>query len=782
MAYLAMTQSTSEWLQGKTGLIDELHNCLIHNNDQVRALTASEFVEGPIRISASQNGEVVAIWNIDYLSGTGDESWGFIRVNEELGINNWPEISREVFERCMYVINQRLQGLLIDGAFYHHSYPNNAHTCLAGRGTAARQVSIGYFERSIGAGTIEQRSLICIGPSRDFSLLTKEAEKAGNELDKLAIEANSLIKVGRKRAVAGIETFSKLREALSTYTHGNISEGNENEYKEVQVATGKSKLAEADTIKSIGLDYQQWTSSSSPLSEVQRRILDSDAITKHPLRIVGPGGSGKTLLMQLLALKRLFVAKQNNSKLRILYIVHNDAMSKMVEGRFELLENGSDNYRDSNRTLDVITLAEYGRQQLGLDYTSVIDPDAYEAKLFQLEQVATALRTTMVAMPDVVANSRLFKEVQRRDDLFPIMSRLIMAEISTAIKGHGLKGDSRRYIQSERKLSRLHGILSAEERKLVYHTYERYNTAVFEELEVLDTDDIALSLLGRLRTPIWELKRRTLGYDFVFVDETQLFNENERRVLPLLTNGLTTHVPIVLALDEAQEFYGQSSAGLSTLGIPDIANESLSSVHRSTCSIVRLAFFVIQKSTDLFGPDFPDFTGIAEHMEADNHPLAAPPRVEIAAEDIRLGKFIVKRVRELRKENIRQIAVICHADQYWDTLLEDLRKTDLPLYVVLQRGERIPSDQPVVVLTRPLFAGGQEFDAVILVGLEQGIVPPRVADNDALASAMEQQSLREIYLAITRARYRVIAVLTSGASLTGVLQEAEAAKLITRRT
>jgi len=356
-----------------------------------------------------------------------------------------------------------------------------------------------------------------------------------------------------------------------------------------------------------------------------------------------------------------------------------------------------------------------------------------------------------------------------------------MAEISTAIKGHGLEGDSRRYIQSERKLSRLHGILSVDERTLVYHAYEHYHKIVFEELEVLDTDDIALSLLGRLRTPIWELKRRALGYDYVFVDETQLFNENERRILPLLTNGLLSHVPIVLALDEAQEFYGQSSAGLSTLGIPNITNESLSSVHRSTCSIVRLAFFVIQKSTDLFGPDFPDFTGIAECMEADSHHLAAPPRVEVVAGESRMGKFVVKRIRELRKENIRRIAVICHADQYWDALLEELRKTDLPLYVLLQRGDRIPQEQPVVVLTRPQYSGGQEFDAVVLVGLEQGIVPPRISDNDALASAMEQQCLREIYLAITRARYRLIVVLSAGASLTSVLQEAEKSNLLTRR-
>jgi hypothetical protein len=238
----------------------------------------------------------------------------------------------------------------------------------------------------------------------------------------------------------------------------------------------------------------------------------------------------------------------------------------------------------------------------------------------------------------------------------------------------------------------------------------------------------------------------------------------------------------VLALDEAQDIYGQSSAGLATLGIANITSENLSSIHRSTCAIVKLAFFIIQRSTDLFGPDFPDFTGIAEQMEPDSHPLAADPRIEVAGEESRsIGRFVVKRVRELRRANLRRIAVICHADQFWEGLELDLRQTDLPLHVLLTRGERLSNDAPVVVLSRPLQVGGQEFDAVILVGLEQGVVPPRVIDNDALSAAVEQQAIRELYLSITRARYQLVVVLSAGAVPTPLIHEAEVAGLIERR-
>jgi superfamily I DNA/RNA helicase len=231
-----------------------------------------------------------------------------------------------------------------------------------------------------------------------------------------------------------------------------------------------------------------------------------------------------------------------------------------------------------------------------------------------------------------------------------------------------------------------------------------------------------------------------------------------------------------LALDQAQDLYAQSTAGLATLGIPGIASQSLGSIHRSTRSIVRLAFFVIQRSVDLFGPDFPDFTQVAQRVESDQHPLAAPPTIEVASEDSKsLGKFVLKRIREMRKANLRQIAVICHAEMYWTTLKNELSKVELPLEVLSERGVRLPHDKPLVILSRPQAIGGQEVDAVILVGLEQGLVPPRIKDNDALSIAVEQQAIREIYLAITRARYRVQVVISSGSGPTAILQEAKKA-------
>ena len=427
----------------------------------------------------------------------------------------------------------------------------------------------------------------------------------------------------------------------------------------------------------------------------------------------------------------------------------------------------------------VTTLADYCRSELGVELEAVINADADAAKQFQLDQTLDALEQARLTNPRRVSDSRLLQQVFSEKRLVKLFAQLVLVEISAAIKGHGLEADRKRYVESERSLSLLHGALSQAEREFIFDAFRHYHDVVFGQYAVLDPDDIAISLAARLRTPVWQLRRPRQGFDYVFVDEAQLFNENERRIFPLLTKTEIPHVPIALALDQAQATYGQSSAGLSTIGIKGIANETLRSVHRSTESIVRLAFFIIQRSTELFGPDFPDFTQSTEQMVPNSHPLASKPTIERQSEDSKdIGRFVLKRIRELRKSNTRQIAVICYAETYWASLEGVLSEAELPFQVIRERGAKFPVDQPLVVLVKPAQVGGQEFDSVILVGLEAGLVPAAVVDNQPLATAVEQQAIRDMYLGVTRARYRVLVAISKGNMPNRILELAQGAGLI----
>jgi len=145
------------------------------------------------------------------------------------------------------------------------------------------------------------------------------------------------------------------------------------------------------------------------------------------------------------------------------------------------------------------------------------------------------------------------------------------------------------------------------------------------------------------------------------------------------------------------------------------------------------------------------------------------------------GKSLLREVRKLRKKNIRQIAIIIHSEKYWDEIANYFGNSDshqLAVMVQSKRGERIDPNKPIVVITRPETVGGQEFDAVLAVGIEKGLVPPIVKNHGGLQTALEQKSLREMYLSFTRARYVLIIVNANNSIPSQIIQTAISHKLI----
>lgn len=777
MKYLAIAQPLADWLLPKVGIAGLMYDSIKELGDDGGPLRDHDFVQDGLRISYDNASGVCAMWHADYVSGTGSENWGFINWNGHYAITGFDAIGKEVFERCLYVFNQRLQGLMLDGSLIHRVYDNGAHTLLAGRGAAAHQMSISYFELTYGSGALQGRSCMIVGPEHSFPRLSEEAKKHGKDLAKLSSIANVLINPHpRSKTVAPQDALRRLREGVMYFFEDTSQTGL---FSDFEVRAGTE--TRVDHHKYLASTYEHWLEATSQLGETKKRILNGPNLDAHPLRILGPGGSGKTLLMQLLAIRKLKQRKGSANPCRVLYIAHSKAMETKARDRFGYLLGSAleADGKVEGGELVVMTLADYCRAELNIELESVINADADAAKQFQLEQTLDALRYVKEKEPKRVQSSALLRQVFGEERLLKLFAYLVLVEISAAIKGHGLESDKKRYVESEKSLSLLHGALSQQEREFIFDTFLHYHEVVFGQYAVLDPDDIAISLAARLRTPVWQLRRPKQGFDYVFVDEAQLFNENERRIFSLLTKSEIPHVPIALALDQAQATYGQSSAGLSTLGIRGISNETLRSVHRSTESIVRLAFFVIQRSTELFGPDFPDFTQTTERMVPDTHPLSRKPTIERQSEESgEFGKFILKRIRDLRSSNTRQIAVICYADAYWRQLEVVLSNADLPFQIIRERGAKFPIDQPLVSLVKPAQVGGQEFDAVILVGLEAGLVPPVVIDNQPLATAVEQQAIRDMYLGITRARYRVVFAISKGNMPNRLVELAHGAGLV----
>lgn len=774
MNYLAIPQLTAKWLIEKKPHLEAVGQEL-EKLSRADYLSKTVMSVGAIRAAASPDGRVLVLWNRDYLSNKGDESWGIIRLDGPYSLlsNYMPE----VFERELQIIYQRSQGLLLDSRWIHHTIGDGIHKIISGRGEDAREYWVLYGDKELAVGAATSRAVVCLGPEIGSDSFLTAARLDYSNLQQLARTANALVASSTLRPVAAASHFTRLQDRFlpaSAEPQGVAAPA-----LPVPVLSAEQQ---ADLyFATEDWTYEQWIAPGSPLTPTQRRILESDIADRQPLRIAGAAGSGKTLLMMLLAIRMLRRAEREGRSLRVLYVVHNAAMQDRVYVRFISLGAASFLEKEANQVLEVRTLFEYSREVLEVSESAVFDRDAQESKEFQAHTVSVCLKATLNQNPSVVSSSTLLSEVSKNEELFAVFVALTRDEIGIAIKGHDLVDDRQTYVGSERRLSRLHGLLSREERNFIFDVFAAYRIQVFEIYEMFDTDDLAVSLMGRLTTPLWAMQRRKLGYDYVFVDETQLFNENERRLFPLLTRGTTKHVPVVLALDEAQQTRGVPSAGLGVLGFDHLSDEALGSVHRSTQSILQLAFFVIQRTTDLFGPDFPDFTGTTQPVISDSHRLAQLPRLVRAGPERGVGAECVRQVETLRRDNIRQIAVVCHAERYWEEINTALSQAEFRYLRLNQRGERFETTVPIVVLARPDTVGGQEFDAVIAVGLEQGVVPPRVSSNQALSVALEQQALREIYVSFTRARYRLILVNSNKSAPTGIIAEAARAGLIETR-
>jgi hypothetical protein len=779
MKYLAIPNSTTNWLNKHNDIRAAFAHdiCEIFND---KSISKSVLITGPIRATVSPL-EILIAWNTEYLNSSGSDDWGLIRLSEPHGLHASNSNQQEnILTRELCVIGLRSEDLILPEPYIHRSHNNNFHTCVAGGRDDLRKLSIGYFEGSVEIGNTSRKVIYCIGPipqSRNLdqamNIIVNQLKNECPLLKTLVSEIESTIDKSNNYPVIDKNYFSTLRDHTSTSPtepHDTI----------IDQSPLPSEIPLQTQYYADILTYDQWISDNSPLSLEQRNILNQSQINTHPLRITGAAGSGKTLLMQLLAIKTLKHNEQSDKSCKVLYIVHNSAMEEMVWKRFDVLK--ADNYLTqlSKQHITITTLADYSRNMLKTSDIDipVIDKDAGQTKEFQHlianESLSNALKNSSITKD----KTPLLFQITENTNLFEIFSELLVFEIGIAIKGHGLTHDSKRYIESEKPLSRLHKQLTRDERTVIFDAFTRYHNQVFEEMGVLDSDDLAITLISHLRTPLWDMRRKSDGVDYLFVDETHLFNENERRIFSLITKPPKPNLPIALALDQAQDIQGTTISGFGKLGIEEIKDEQLTKVPRCTPSILKLAFHFLQQTTDLFSPDFPDFTNNTESITSENHPAASPPQIRRGGTGKQLGNYVIKQIQNLRSGTIRKIGVVVYGTLYWDDIRKTLQQSRENFTVLTRRGDFVPENTPIVVLSKPDVIGGQEFDAVIVVGLESGTVPPSVYGADSLAATLEQQSLRSLYLTFTRAKYRLIIINSVMSSISPLLIPAVNAGLL----
>ena len=475
MNYLAVTHETAKWLLAKKGLLRAVGDKL-PRLASARELEKTVLSSGNVRATATADGRLLALWNRDYLSNTDNEAWGVIRLEGPYSLLSM--YLEEVFERQLEIISRRIEGLLLDGRWIHKNLGKGVHSCIAGRGTESRQYWVMYGEVTITTKAAEARAVVCLGPERGSAGFEAATRHDLAQLRQLARASNGLLTTASQRPVAASDPLVGLKPAR---VEPRVTDTPEPVAPALVVPVLDSGRNEVNKFLAERWSYDEWIAPSSSLTSTQRRILESAIFEQQPLRIRGAAGSGKTLLMMLLALRALRKAREEARPLRVFYLVHNGAMHEKVWMRFITL--GGELFLDdaADQSLEVRTLFGYSRDVLEVSEGAVFDPDAQDSKNFQREMIIHALRAVLKTHTKTVDASGFLVDVTSSDDLFTVFAGLVTDEVSVAIKGHGLGTDQNTYVGSSRRLSRLHGVMGPREREFVFEVYKEYQRQVFEE-------------------------------------------------------------------------------------------------------------------------------------------------------------------------------------------------------------------------------------------------------------------------------------------------------------
>src|ERR1019366_7529962 len=329
----------------------------------------------------------------------------------------------------------------------------------------------------------------------------------------------------------------------------------------------------------------------------------------------------------------LRTAAQDGREDRALFITHSEATRRTIQQLVETNDSGDFVVADVQRLqhLKLATLQQLCGEllQREIHESEFLDRDAMESKQLQVLYVDEALSS---AMKDDYPTHQHFLSPHFESFLTTterwLVAEMVQHEISVVIKG---RADEQ--LENYRKLPRLKYGLPTEtsrDRGFVWGVFRRYQ-AQLQASAQFDTDDIVLTTIGQLDTPIWRRRRGREGYDSIYIDETHLFNMNELSIFHYLSKSDALH-PIAYSVDRSQAIrdrgWTDESFGVLAPNLDSSNGGSRTEVHsvfRCSPDIVDLAFSVTSAGATLF-TNFDDPLKLAGSMfTVDEERKCAPP-------------------------------------------------------------------------------------------------------------------------------------------------------------
>lgn len=526
------------------------------------------------------------------------------------------------------------------------------------------------------------------------------------------------------------------------------------------------------------LSYEDWWKF---LSTTQKNFISMPLHGTE--RLEGAAGTGKTIALLLRAIHLLEDAKKRGMALKMVFLCHSISSLDKIKAQINICVPDAKYLSGpeySEQSIEVTTLQQWSLDYLGnmMGRTEVIDEDAQECKELQQQFIAEKFDLSMQEDYQTY-RSICSDEFNKYIDNTPREQIIdsIISEISITIKGRA-NGELEIY----EKLPRLEGAMPLKNHAdfiFVYLVYQKYQGDL-QALGYFDNDDVAISASLQLRTPIWQRRRKDLGYDVIIVDETHLFSFNEMNIFHQLSKDADKQ-HIIYAIDKAQAVgdRGQNNDSIAqSMGMKADTATKFQTIFRSTPQIIDLAFSVLSHGASVFS----NFENPLERIMV--FPVdGLPPRYILTpTEDVILDATIKEIDNLCNNGHIQksQILIVTTTLELQEKFKKEFLHKHKPCTILSRRGDyesiRSASQHNHYMLGYIDYIGGLEFDSVIIVGVDKGRVPKFNPNDSTLFQEYEWHN--RLYVAITRARTTVTLIGSKERGISPLLDSAVKNNLI----
>lgn len=487
--------------------------------------------------------------------------------------------------------------------------------------------------------------------------------------------------------------------------------------------------------------YKDW---EKVLTNKQRTFLEKNITNR--LILSGPAGTGKTLLLELKIIKLL----TDNPELRILFTCHSWAVAIQVN---DFLSNIDISFGTKVDSYPLLALAQEQTSDEQLKILTLGD-DSYTGKIEQIKLLNRIIQDFKKSSDwNILKNScsdRFIKNIESISDSNNNYTWDIMIEISCTLCANGIMDDMLGF-EKYNKIERHSWMLPLEnecERKVVYIIYSQL-LSYLDTNNIQTTDMIFNDYLNYLSGFSWNKKRKTSGYDYIFIDEMQLFNYQEKSVLNYLTRNTKDYPKIIMAMDPKQSVdmiysdFGVNSVFVGEQSLPDSDNKiCLDEAFRYTRQVLKFLKHIDFCYPEMgFGDNWNNNIKNIESKQADGE----KPQLYLVNSNQE-----IKTALKIAKENVsnKRIAILTLQDSLFIQLQNELNDDrQFKIIDAMSKSHALKYVKQNIYISKPSYVIGLQFDIVILIGCYS--IYDKNASN---TSFYRRRFLSDLYLGASRTK------------------------------